>query len=162
MKNSFTVSFIIVIVFLVGMIYLTGRNTVQVAGLVADTGDSPNSLLGCYGAGSGQNVYTLDIAAMNGNMVSGTLDLNNAEKDSSTGTFNGTYTAGILLADYTFQSEGSTSVMQVIFQRSGNDFVLGYGDMDATGTQFTDLSNITYDATSPLAVFVSEPCPTVQ
>ena len=106
-----------------------------------------NSVVGRYVAHLANDVYTLNITGEQSGIVEGTLDINNAEKDSSTGTIKGTYKDGILLADYTFQSEGTTSLMQVIFKKVDNGFIRGSGKPDdATGTRFVDLSKINYDS----------------
>lgn len=112
-------------------------------------------VVGCYVANLANDVYTLKIADQQGEAVNGTLVFKNFEKDSSHGTFDGIYKDGILLADYTFNSEGMESVMQVVFKKSGNNFVRGYGPVDAeTGTHFTDLNTITYD---PNQTFIAAP-----
>ncbi len=110
-----------------------------------------NSIEGCYVATLAKDVYTLTVLDQSGGTFSGSLTFKNFEKDSSSGTFNGTYADGILLGEYAFQSEGMDSVMQVIFKKTGENFVRGYGDVDALGTHFTSLSDITYDTN---AVFV--------
>lgn len=120
--------------------------------------DQQASIVGCYVAGTEKDVFTMHLQSQDGVNVSGTLNFKNFEKDSSSGTFAGTYQNGILLGDYTFNSEGSVSVMQVIFQKSGDDFVRGYGPVDAEGTHFTDLNAITYDSSSTLSVFKKEAC----
>ncbi|HLP86381.1 MAG TPA: hypothetical protein VK153_00690 [Candidatus Paceibacterota bacterium] len=115
---------------------------------------------GCYTATNEKDIYTLNIQNIQGNKVSGFLSLKNFEKDSSSGIFNGIYNkdTGVLLADYSFQSEGILSDMQVIFKKSGDDFIRGYGSLNQDGTRFTDLENITYDEASPLSVFKKGEC----
>lgn len=61
--------------------------------------------------------------------VSGTLLYSLYEKDRNQGTLTGTLKGDLLLADYTFQSEGMTSVRQVAFKLKGNGWVEGYGDV---------------------------------
>ncbi len=110
---------------------------------------------GCYVATLGKDVYTLSVLSEKDGVFDGTLSFKNFEKDSSSGSYKGTYKDGILLGDYSFQSEGMNSVMQVIFKKTGNDFVRGYGDLNSDGTRFTDLSKITYDTS---AVFKAGDC----
>ncbi len=118
--------------------------------------EQASTATGCYIATLGKDVYTLSILKEEGENIEGTLSFKNFEKDSSSGTFVGTYKDGILLGDYTFDSEGSRSVMQVIFQKTGEGFVRGFGDVDAeTGSRFTDLNKITYDSSY---VFKVTPC----
>lgn len=115
------------------------------------------SIEGCYVAGNSKDVYTLNVQNVSGNNATGTLAFKNFEKDSSSGTLNATYQDGILLGKYTFNSEGSTSVMDVIFKKDGDNFIRGYGPMKADGATFSDLSKITYD-TSNLGVFKKGTC----
>ena len=105
------------------------------------------SVMGCYVDALEKDVYTLNILSVSGESFSGTLSFNNFEKDSSSGVFEGTYKDGILLGDYSFQSEGMYSVVQTIFKNTDKGFVRGYGEMDASGTRFADLSNIDYSNT---------------
>lgn len=120
-----------------------------------------NDVRGCYVATLGKDVYTLTIGSQTGKSFGGTLSFKNYEKDSSSGDYVGTYNDGILLGDYSFNSEGMTSLMQVIFKKSGNDFVRGYGDVDETGTRFTNLSTIEYD-TQAIFKFTPEGCSVVK
>ncbi len=120
-----------------------------------------DSIIGCYVAVISNDVYTLAIDSQEGEAVSGALEFKNYQKDSSKGLFVGTYKDNILLGDYRFQSEGMQSVMQVIFKKSGDNFIRGYGDLNTEGTRFTNLNTITYDESSPLAVFKESPCPTM-
>jgi hypothetical protein len=112
------------------------------------TDDAPlvHSIEGCYVALLGQDVYTLNILSQNGENIEGRLVFKNFQKDSSSGTYKGTYKDGILLGDYAFQSEGTDSVMQVIFKKVGDNFVRGYGEMIAEGTRFADTSKIDYNS----------------
>lgn len=116
--------------------------------------------------------------------VSGTLSFKNFQKDSSSGTFTGIYSSkawmvdaggnkvavngssensyafdieDVLFGEYTFQSEGTTSVAQIMFKKVGTDFVRGYGEMNATGDRFDNLSEITYES-SPLSLFKKTAC----
>lgn len=120
-------------------------NVVPSAIVVVDSIEEVEPVTGCYVATLGQDVYSLNIVEQKAPAVSGTLVFNNYEKDSSSGTFTGTYDNGILLGMYSFFSEGMDSVMQVIFQQTEEGFQRGFGPMDETGTQFADLNDITYD-----------------
>src|SRR3989339_844990 len=82
-----------------------------------------DSVLGCYVARLSKDVYVLKINSENSDSVSGVLAFNNYEKDSSSGTFTGTYKDGILLGDYFFNSEGMDSEMQVVFKKEGDTLV---------------------------------------
>jgi hypothetical protein len=152
MKQTLIIGAIIVLVGIAGFLWMQKDE-------VATTEPQATSVVGCYVARTpGKDVYTLNVQSQNGENVSGALAFKNFEKDSSAGTFIGTYKDGILLGDYAFRSEGMDSVTQVIFKKQGNDFVRGYGDVNGNGTRFTDLSKITYDASSVLSLFKKEAC----
>lgn len=59
--------------------------------------------------------------------VTGQLAYRYSEKDRNQGTIRGTMHGDTLLADYTFGSEGTTSVRQVAFLRRDISFVEGFG-----------------------------------
>jgi len=64
------------------------------------------------------------------NVVSGDLEYKNFEKDSNKGTIKGKMLGDTLLADYTFLSEGATSVREVVMLRKGPGFIEGYGESE--------------------------------
>jgi len=82
--------------------------------------------------------------------ASRTIEYALAKKDRNTGTFEGTFENNILIADYTFQSEGKESVRQVAFQLHGEKLVEGYGEVTADGTKFIDISKIRFNSIMPL------------
>ena len=59
--------------------------------------------------------------------VTGQLAYRYFEKDRTQGTISGVLHGDTLLADYTFQSEGTVSVRQVAFLRRDIGFVEGFG-----------------------------------
>lgn len=105
-----------------------------------------NSIIGTYLARLQNDVYILTIDSEDGVLVKGKLDIKNFEKDSSSGAISGTYKDGILLADYTFKSEGVESVGWVAFKKIDDGFIRGYGDTGTeTRAQYIDLSKIQFD-----------------
>jgi hypothetical protein len=64
-----------------------------------------------------------------GRSVSGTLVYNLYEKDKNTGTIQGHINGALLIADYTFISEGVSSVRQVVFRKEGRTLIQGNGDV---------------------------------
>jgi hypothetical protein len=62
--------------------------------------------------------------------VSGALNYDIYEKDKNSGTILGTMKDNLLVADYTFLSEGKISVRQVVFKKSGSTLVGGVGEME--------------------------------
>lgn len=157
MKNSQIVAIVLILIVVIGaIVLLPGKKSANTPAPIGE--EQSSSILGCYAAINGNDRYTLRIASQNGTAVTGTLEFKNYEKDSSSGLFTGTYENGILLGNYAFQSEGMNSQMQVIFKNSANAFVRGYGPVNTEGTRFTDLNQISYDASSPLAVFKKGEC----
>ena len=149
--SSIMIILIVVILLIFAFIWLIRDET-------TDQKVEATSVVGCYAVRNSNDVYTLNIKSQTDTNFSGTLAFKNFEKDSSSGTFNGTYKDGILLGEYSFQSEGTNSIMEVIFKKSGDNFIRGYGDVTAEGTKFTDIDNIIYDESSLLAVFKKETC----
>lgn len=155
MKNSHIMIAVVGIILIGSFIFLGSRkNNSEVVYTAGETQET-NPIIGCYVATLGKDVYTLSITSQDKEFAAGTLSFKNFEKDSSSGTLAATYKEGILLGDYTFDSEGSTSVMQVIFKKTTDGFVRGYGEVDSTGTSFADLGDITYDEK---AIFKTTPC----
>ena len=108
---------------------------------------SEESIIGNYIGRLANDVYVLTILSQQGESIKGELDIKNFEKDSSTGTLVGTYKNGILLADYTFQSEGTESVGWVAFKKVTNGFIRGFGNVDPeTKTQSINSNQLTFDS----------------
>ncbi len=154
MENNNTkiiISAIIIIILLaVGFHYL------RKGGSGDDNGQSratPSTIEGCYVAKLGQDVYTLDIESEKNGAVAGRLAFNNFEKDSSSGSFAGTFANDVLLGNYSFDAEGMHSDRQVIFKKSGDNFVEGFGPVQVTGNseKLKDPASVTYD---PKSTFV--------
>jgi hypothetical protein len=143
MKNFYAVA-ILVLVVIAGIFVFAWQGKKEVVSNPL-AGEQVASIKGCYVATLSKDVYTITIISQDGEKFKGALSFKNFEKDSSSGTYEGTYKDGILLGDYSFDSEGMRSVMQVIFKNTSEGFVRGFGDMNADGTRFSDLNNITYD-----------------
>lgn len=60
--------------------------------------------------------------------ISGTLLYNLYQKDKNTGTLQGKMNGNILLAEYTFHSEGTESIRPIAFKKEGDTFIEGYGE----------------------------------
>src|SRR5690606_1319732 len=69
------------------------------------------------------------------------------EKDRNSGTLTGEIKNDILLADYTFRSEGVFSERQVAFKLTYTTATEGYGEVRETNgkMKFKDPGNLTYD-----------------
>jgi hypothetical protein len=105
--------------------------------------------LGCYVFDDGKNIVSLEIIE-NGEEIKGNLTYALSEKDKNSGKFTGKFKEGILIADYTFQSEGKESIRQVAFKAEGDKLIEGYGELNNEGTAFKDISNIEFTSTMPL------------
>jgi hypothetical protein len=83
----------------------------------------------CYAGVTGKDSVFLKLNN-NNNAVSGDLEYKRFQKDQNKGTLAGVMRGDTLLADYTFMSEGKSSVREVIFLKKGNMFVEGFGDVE--------------------------------
>lgn len=113
-----TIGFIIVLLIL-GGIFLYKRSAE--APVVVQGYD----IRGCYISALAKDVYTLKVDTQEGENFSGTLQFKNFEKDSSSGTYIGTYVDGVLSGEYAFQSEGLDSKVNTRFKKVGEAFVRG-------------------------------------
>jgi hypothetical protein len=83
----------------------------------------------CYQYASLDDTVTLTLIHPAENVTGGTLVYKFKEKDGNRGTIQGSMKGDLLLANYTFTSEGTLSTRQVAFKLSGNAFYEGYGDI---------------------------------
>ena len=84
--------------------------------------------------------------------VNGKLSYNLVGKDKNEGTLIGNMKGDTLIADYTFNSEGVSSVREVVFLQKDGSFIEGYGDVvDANNkVSFKDKSKLKFDAKNTL------------
>jgi hypothetical protein len=94
-------------------------------------------LAACYHGivGDSNSVFTID--SLHGEKVSGSMSFVFAQKDSSYGTYTGTFKDGVLTTTYTFWSEGIQSVGTNVFNKSGENFT-GQGYVYNPATDCTD------------------------
>ncbi|MES2746864.1 MAG: hypothetical protein V4648_00705 [Bacteroidota bacterium] len=83
----------------------------------------------CYEYVQGNDTIQASLLVQS-NTVSGDLTYKLFEKDKNSGTIAGTLKGDTLVADYTFQSEGTTSVRQVAFLRKNKSLIEGYGESE--------------------------------
>ena len=79
------------------------------------------NLATCYHGTVGNSSSLLQISEQTASSVKGSLLFQNYEKDSSYGDFVGKYEDNKLTASFTFQSEGTESVREIIFTRDGKN-----------------------------------------
>ena len=82
---------------------------------------STSKLQSCYHATVGDSSSLLQIKDSSADQLTGELIFQNYEKDSSYGDFVGKYEDNKLTAVFTFQSEGTESVREIIFTKDGNN-----------------------------------------
>ncbi|NGY38124.1 hypothetical protein FQU23_011450 [Flavobacterium sp. XN-5] len=102
----------------------------------------------CYQAIIGKDTITLTFMVNSVNQFEGELDYSYYQKDKSFGTLLGNVKGDTIFADYTFQSEGKTSVRELAFLKNDpNTFVEGHGEVvEVNGKAvFKDKSKIKFD-----------------
>ena len=92
-----------------------------------NSGENKASAETCYRYEGTNDTISLKVVR-NADAVTGTLDYNFKEKDDNRGTIKGNLKGDLLIADYTFTSEGVQSTRQVVFKLKDNFVVEGYGD----------------------------------
>lgn len=107
--------------------------------------------IACYQYATAADTITLKLVNMGGT-VGGALIYKLKEKDRNAGIINGTLRNNILLAEYTFKSEGAESTRQVAFKKTGNAFIEGYGEtVNVNGVEkFKNVDSIIYSSSMKL------------
>ncbi len=107
--------------------------------------------IACYRYVSKKDTVLLQMEKMSDD-VAGTLSYNYFEKDKNEGTFEGIMVGDTLFADYTFGSEGTVSVREVMFVKKGNKLVEGYGEVEEVEgkTKFKSKTKFTFNNAMPL------------
>lgn len=100
----------------------------------------------CYSTRGGKDTVFLKTEVYP-NVVTGSLSYKIYEKDSNTGTIDGTLKGDTLIADYTFMSEGQSSVRQVAFIIKNAIATEGYGAMEEKEGKmvFTNLRELDFN-----------------
>lgn len=112
---------------------------------------TPESLSGCYQSTIKKDTAFLRLTFTNDSLFTGQLMYNHFEKDKNTGTLKGIWRDSILLADYSFNSEGVTSTREVIFKIKDHYLVEAYGEMKQIKNKsvFNDPGNLFYNIEHP-------------
>lgn len=114
-------------------------------------GKNDNSnLSGCYISILKRDTANLKLTVL-GNEVSGDLIYDRFEKDGNVGTINGKIQDDLVIADYTFQSEGMSSVKQIVFKIQNGQLIEGFGDivMEGDSAVFKNISDLKYQSEQP-------------
>jgi len=83
---------------------------------------------GCYEMIMKRDTATLSLQIQD-TTIAGDLNFRWAEKDHNKGTIKGSIRDSLLVADYTFESEGLTSVREVVFKLQGDTIFQGFGEL---------------------------------
>ncbi|TBO42427.1 hypothetical protein [Pedobacter kyonggii] len=113
--------------------------------IVTNATASPDSLR-CYQYIKNRDTATLSLKIAD-NKVTGTLGYNLYEKDKNAGTIAGIVKGDTIIASYTFQSEGKTSIREVAFLKKGDQLAEGFGDIEEVKgeTKFKHPSKLKFD-----------------
>jgi hypothetical protein len=105
----------------------------------------------CYSYNKNKDYVMLKITIID-NKVTGDLVYEYYEKDKNSGKINGVIKGDTLFADYTFMSEGLTSLREVAFLIKQNELVEGYGAVEEKEgkTIFKDKSTLEFNNTMVL------------
>ena len=105
---------------------------------------------GCYQMIMKRDTATLSLQIQD-STISGNLNYRWAEKDHNKGTIKGFVRDSLLIADYTFESEGLTSVREVVFKLRGDTLLQGTGELTEQNgkTIFKQKDQLQYDKTAP-------------
>lgn len=100
----------------------------------------------CYSSIQKRDTATLSLH-ITGTAATGELSYNIYEKDLNQGTFNGVVKGDTILADYTFNAEGTQSVRQVAFLKKGNQLIEGTAEVTEKDgkTVFKDPKSLKFD-----------------
>lgn len=117
---------------------------------------TPIPLDGCYKMVLKYDTITMRVNVID-SFVTGELSYHLHAKDRNEGSIKGVIRDSIIVADYTFRSEGMLSVRQVAFKMQGTALVEGYGELNtSTDTvRFKDVKNLTFQYDRP---FIKTPC----
>jgi hypothetical protein len=123
----------------------------------SDQNNSKEIPVDCYEYALQGDTITLHLVHI-GDMFTGALYYKLKEKDLNVGTIKGSMTNNVLVADYTFKSEGTSSTRQVAFKKVGNTFVEGYAEtVDENGvTKFKNLDSLVFSSSVKLQETVCE------
>ena len=127
-------------------------NPPKEAELVEPAGDQ------CYTSRLNGNIVAISFNVNSHQEVNGKLSYNITGKDKNEGTIIGNMKGDTLIADYTFMSEGVSSVREVVFLQKDGTLIEGYGDVvDANNkVTFKDKKKLKFDAKNTL---IKSDCP---
>ena len=104
-----------------------------------------NNITGCYMRVLERDTFVA-VLKQNKERVTGKLSFDNYQKDGSTGVVEGMIEDNIIKLTYSFQSEGTNSVMDIYFKKEGEGLVRGIGEIGIRGdtSYFINTDNVEY------------------
>ena len=104
------------------------------------------SPIDCYRFANEKDTIILKLIHV-GEAITGTLVYKLFEKDKNMGTIQGGMRGDVLIADYTFFSEGVSSSRQIAFKKDQDYFIEGFGDVINNGdkTVFKDPGSLQFN-----------------
>jgi hypothetical protein len=117
---------------------------------------TPILLDGCYRMVAKMDTINMRLNVID-SFVTGDLSYHLYAKDQNEGSVKGVLRDSMIIAQYTFRSEGMLSVRQVAFKMAGSALVEGFGDLDTKRDtmRFKDVSKLTFNYERP---FNKVPC----
>lgn len=114
------------------------------------TNATPMVLTGCYQMILKRDTATLNLTVKD-TTITGDLRYDWYEKDGNTGTLNGVLRNDTIYADYTFQSEGMTSVREVVFKIQDGGLQQGFGELNEQGGKivFREPNRLQFQTANP-------------
>ena len=102
---------------------------------------------GCYSMIQQKDTAVLNLTVFDTNL-SGRLQYRRFEKDNNDGVIDGVIRDGFIIANYTFQSEGRSSVRQIVLSIKGDSLFEGYGEIVVTGdtARFANIDELKFMA----------------
>lgn len=101
----------------------------------------------CFELVANNDTVKMTLNTNSHNEVNGELVYKIYEKDKNVGTIIGNIKGDTLIADYTFKSEGVSSIREVAFLKKAGAFIEGYGDLIETNGKmvFKDKKLLKFD-----------------
>ncbi|UUF12166.1 MULTISPECIES: hypothetical protein [Flavobacterium] len=106
----------------------------------------------CYAWRANGSVIELSFNVNSHQEVNGKLSYNLVGKDKNEGTLIGNMKGDTIVADYTFNSEGTSSVREVVFLQKDGTLIEGYGDVVQANDKvsFKDKTKLKFDQKNTL------------
>ncbi|HEY9361642.1 MAG TPA: hypothetical protein VIQ00_00170 [Chitinophagaceae bacterium] len=105
--------------------------------------EAPELENGCYKMIAQNDSAFLKIKVED-SIVTGDLHYRWFEKDKNDGTIRGVIKDSLLIANYTFNSEGRSSVREVIFKIKNDTLIEGFGDISMKSVDTVKFKNISH------------------